>query len=196
MEDTDASQVFLTSDWHLGHKNIIPYCGRPFDSVERMNWTIVENHNEVVRPQDVVYVLGDVALGKIEESLSWVERMNGTLILLFGNHDRGFSGHKKVRPRDLTLYTDVGFTIVDEQLPLVIDDRHFGLMCHFPYQGDSHDKDRFDAQRPVDRGGWLFHGHVHNKWWVRGRQINVGVDVNDFKPVHVSKIVEVMDAAV
>lgn len=195
MEDPDAPQVFLTSDWHLGHRNIIGYCHRPFDTVERMNWTIVENHNAVVRPQDTVFVLGDLALGKIEESLSFVEMMNGRIVMLSGNHDRIFSGRKRVKATDRALYTDVGIEIADEQRPLVIDNTHFGLMCHFPYHGDSHDADRFVEQRPVDRGGWVFHGHVHNAWRVRGRQINVGVDVNDFTPVHVSKIVEIMDAA-
>jgi calcineurin-like phosphoesterase family protein len=56
-------------------------------------------------------------------------------------------------------------------------------MNHLPYEGDSHDDDRFVPLRPVDDGGWLLHGHVHNKWRQKERMINVGVDVWDLAPV-------------
>ena len=57
------------------------------------------------------------------------------------------------------------------------------IACHFPYRGDSHDHDRFVAHRPVDRGAWLLHGHVHERWQERDRMINVGVDAWDYRPV-------------
>ena len=31
----DAPRLFITSDLHLGHKNIIQYCNRPFDFTEQ-----------------------------------------------------------------------------------------------------------------------------------------------------------------
>lgn len=57
------------------------------------------------------------------------------------------------------------------------------LACHLPYQGDSHDDRRFVGQRPADAGLVLLHGHVHERWKVNGRQVNVGVDVWDYRPV-------------
>jgi calcineurin-like phosphoesterase family protein len=57
------------------------------------------------------------------------------------------------------------------------------LLCHFPYEGDSQDRDRHLEHRPLDRGGWLLHGHVHDRWRQRGRMINVGVDVHGYRPV-------------
>jgi calcineurin-like phosphoesterase family protein len=57
------------------------------------------------------------------------------------------------------------------------------LACHFPYRGDSHDQDRYVEHRPVDEGAWLLHGHVHERWRVLDRMINVGVDVWDYRPV-------------
>ena len=55
--------------------------------------------------------------------------------------------------------------------------------CHFPYHGDSRDEQRFDHHRPIDDGGVLLHGHVHTRWRVEGRQINLGCDVWDYRPV-------------
>ena len=57
------------------------------------------------------------------------------------------------------------------------------LLCHFPYRGDSQEQDRFPDDRPIDKGEWLLHGHVHDRWSQNGRMINVGVDANDFTPV-------------
>ena len=51
--------VFIIADAHLFHKNIINYCGRPFENVEEMNNTIIKNWNRVVGKHDIVYVLGD-----------------------------------------------------------------------------------------------------------------------------------------
>jgi calcineurin-like phosphoesterase family protein len=75
---------------------------------------------------------------------------------------------------------------------------------HFPYGGDSHEMhvredgkgfvDKFAAWRPEDTGGWLLHGHVHEKWRQRGRQINLGIDAWGGVPVHDDTIRAMMDA--
>ncbi len=67
-------------------------------------------------------------------------------------------------------------------------------MCHFPYRGDSHASDRFVEHRPVETGGWLIHGHVHDTWLQSDWMINVGVDVNDYRPVAADAIAEVIRA--
>lgn len=83
---------FVVSDWHLGHTNSwekfkkddgTPL--RPFTSTEEMNETMIERHNAVVKPDDVVYVLGDIVINK--KFLPLVKRFNGHLRLCRGNHD-------------------------------------------------------------------------------------------------------------
>ena len=59
----EAKHVWVTSDTHFNHANIIKYCNRPFSSVEEMNETIIANWNKVVSEDDMVYHLGDFALG-------------------------------------------------------------------------------------------------------------------------------------
>ena len=54
--------TFFTSDTHFGHNNIIEYCKRPYTSVEEMDAALEKNWNEVVKPDDLVYHLGDLAI--------------------------------------------------------------------------------------------------------------------------------------
>ena len=180
-------RTFYTADLHFGHRNIIGYCGRPYANVDEMNEALIDNWNLVVKPEDEVYVLGDVALGKIAETLPLVQRLNGDKFLVPGNHDRCWDGHSRVRDRDREMYEEVGFSILPSwwwyTLPLPDGDVERVRVSHMPYVGDSHDNDRYAEHRPVDSGHWLLHGHVHEKWVKNDRQVNVGVDAWDYKPV-------------
>jgi calcineurin-like phosphoesterase family protein len=93
-------------------------------------------------------------------------------------------------------YRDAGFVEIVTRTRIDLGDGLVLPACHFPYHGDSHDRDRFDEWRPADHGEWLLHGHVHEKWQVDGRQINVGVDVWDYAPVEASTLREVVHAGV
>jgi len=175
--------VWFTADLHLGHANIISYCNRPFPDVAAMNDELMGRWNDVVAPTDTVWVLGDVALGAIDQTLAMVSRLTGHKRLLAGNHDRCWAGNGR-RARGWTeRYRDAGFDEV-HQGEVALDLEGVGVTaCHFPYRGDSHDEDRYLEHRPVDRGGWLLHGHVHERWRQWGRMINVGVDAWDYRPV-------------
>lgn len=184
--------TWFTADLHFGHTNIITYSDRPFSSVEEMNAAIIDRWNDTVAPDDAVFVLGDVCMGKIAETLPLCELLNGTKTLVPGNHDRCWTGHRKVGPWP-DRYRDVGFFIEENQFRMELRPGLVAHVCHFPYVGDSHDTDRFDQHRPTDDGSWLLHGHVHEKWRVNGKMINVGVDVWDFTPVSLEQILEVID---
>src|SRR5205085_10097148 len=87
------SNVWLASDHHLGHeKTCTVFKGpdgvtplRPFANAQEMDEELIRRHNEVVRPNDKVYFLGDVCINK--KFLPLVERMNGSKRLIRGNHD-------------------------------------------------------------------------------------------------------------
>ena len=51
--------IFITSDHHFGHENIIKHCSRPFRNADEMDATMVDRWNEVVGPDDDVYIAGD-----------------------------------------------------------------------------------------------------------------------------------------
>jgi calcineurin-like phosphoesterase family protein len=180
---------FFTADLHFGHVNIIRYCDRPFPNVDAMNEGLVERWNATVTDDDEVWVLGDVAMGQILDSLRHVRRLAGTKLLVPGNHDRCWPGHGPRAEPWVDRYLEVGFA---EVLPEIIElsiAGHTVRACHFPYHGDSRDEQRFDHHRPVDDGGVLLHGHVHTRWRVEGRQINVGCDVWDYRPIAEAELV-------
>lgn len=194
--------TWWTADLHLGHRRIIELAGRPFSSVEEMNTTIVDRWNGAVGPDDTVWVLGDVAMGPIGESLALCGRLAGHKILVLGNHDRPFDGYPGTPDRREAwaqrYRAEGGFgEILSSRdgiaLPGVADPV---AVSHFPYEGDSHGEDRFVEHRPADTGRWLLHGHVHGSWRVRGRQINVGCDVWDFRPITSEAVAGVIAAGV
>lgn len=175
--------TWFTADLHFGHRNIIDYCTRPFRDVATMNDALIENWNESVAADDTVWVVGDVALGKIADTLPLISALHGHKFLVAGNHDRCWAGHGRRAEGWTERYLDAGFAEVIQGSTRVDIDGTSVLVCHFPYRGDSQREDRYVEHRPVDRGAWLVHGHVHDCWYQNGRMINVGVDVNDFRPI-------------
>ena len=180
---------------HFGHANIISYCARPFDNVGHMNEMLVQRWNDTVGSDDEVWVLGDVALGSIDDTLRLVGRLNGRKTLLAGNHDRCWAGYGDKAQRWVDVYLDAGFdAVLQGWVPVTLGDID-ALACHLPYSGDSHDHDRFTAHRPPDEGKLLLHGHVHDSWQINGRQVNVGVDVWDYRPVRDDDLLAALAAA-
>ena len=193
--------IFFTSDLHFNHANVIKYCSRPFKSVEEMNEQLILRWNSVVGPDDTVYCLGDISLAfKPIETIS--PRLMGNKLLVPGNHDFCHSYHKKSRNQAnreewKKKYEELGWTILPEQTTLDIPGVATINMCHHPYyvlDGDAYD-DKYDRWRPKDDGRWLVCGHVHEKWKVVDKMINVGVDQWDFKPVPITEIGKIICAS-
>ena len=120
-------------------------------------------------------------MGTVREALSEVAigDQAGDQVAIMGGDDRdawvGF--HEIVQGSTLV---DVGGTSV--------------VVCHFPYRGDSQHRDRFIEHRPADKGKWLLHGHVHDRWAQGGRMINVGVDATRFSPINTEGIARIIRA--
>jgi calcineurin-like phosphoesterase family protein len=190
--------IFFTSDTHFSHVNMCGagdnYCNRPWDSTEEMNEALIENWNNTVTVRDKVYVLGDVCMGLIDDSLALLPRLNGTKVLIPGNHDRCWIGNGPKSVKWIQRYVDVGFVPTSQRK--FVTGKNVWLMDHFPYQGDHTKKDRYSEYRPKDEGLWLLHGHVHDEWDVRPaeRMINVGTDVWNYRPVAIETLEELKEA--
>lgn len=96
--------IFFTSDLHFYHGNIMKYCPkfRAFNDVSEMNERLIELWNAVVKPEDTVYDLGDFAFcNKLKDLKSIARRLNGSHVLILGNHDTLISQNKEALLREL-----------------------------------------------------------------------------------------------
>lgn len=81
--------IWFTSDFHLGHKNIIRYCNRLFDTVEEMNRTVIERLNILVKTNDILYFLGDFCSGPKAKAVELRRKIRCKKIFAVpGNHDK------------------------------------------------------------------------------------------------------------
>ena len=80
---------WFTSDQHYNHGKVIEYCSRPFSSVDEMDDILIQNHNSVVKLNDVVIHAGDFTLLKNKEQIyrKYINKLNGKHIFLKGSHD-------------------------------------------------------------------------------------------------------------
>ena len=174
----DGSKVYFTSDTHFYHSNIIGFCKRLFKNVEDMNETLIENWNQVVSQDDIVFRLGDLCLGGSHEWTKILNRLNGKIYLVLGNHDL-----KNIRQG----YTS-RFELTSMQMHIEVDKQkiylnHCPLLCYGGAYGNT----------------WQLFGHVHTSKYNTGKdasrldmifptQYDVGVDNNDFTPVSFAQV--------
>lgn len=190
------TMLYFTSDHHFWHANIIEYCKRPFESVEEMNRSMVQSWNDIVTPDDEVYYLGDFSMAARSVEI-FTPLLNGIKYLVPGNHDFCHSYHKRSRKPEalakwIKQYEQWGWIVLPEQTNISIQEIGEVQLCHHPYSDADSEKDKYAAWRPKDNGNWLLCGHVHDKWKTKGKIINVGVDVWDFKPVSIPEILQVI----
>ena len=185
------SDVWFTSDTHFGHRMLIERGYRPFSTVQDMDEALATAWNEIVKPDDVVWHVGDWSMGGPgwfgrAAGVGWVSQLHGHVHLITGNHDKPWPGNRDAHKHQAA-WLAAGFKTIQAFARRRINGQQV-LLSHFPYEGDHTDDDRATQFRLPDLGLPLLHGHVHEAWKVRGRQINVGVDVWDFRPVHLDTI--------
>lgn len=199
---------FFTADLHLGHRNIARYePGRAqaagvvplegpadFDTQSRLDSFLINRWNEVVGPEDEVWLLGDVCMGRLDRTVWHLRRLLGRIVLVPGNHDPVWAGSHR-RGQWWDQYLEAGIDeIIDGTTSLQLADGTTVDVDHFPYEGDSRHEERYVEWRPHDEGRVLLHGHVHSAWRTNGRMINVGVDAWDYRPVPEQRIIEMLSA--
>ena len=89
------TNIFFTADHHFGHANIIKFTERPFTSLEEMNEELIKRWNEKVSTKDEVYHLGDLSLGNADFTKEVLDRLNGKIYLIKGNHDKSTLSYPK-----------------------------------------------------------------------------------------------------
>lgn len=177
--------MFFISDTHFHHANIIRLTNRPFSSVEEMNEFLIDKWNRKVKPNDVVYHLGDFSLSRDFGIVNSVfERLNGQKNLILGNHD------------NLKLMSSLAWSTIENYREISYRDKKI-VLFHYPIL----------EWNGAYRGGYSFHGHTHrnspleimsdhvarhedsrftpyfNNWR------NLAVELNDYEPKHIDELI-------
>lgn len=183
----NAEHTFFTSDTHFNHANIIKFCNRPFKDVEQMNDVMIANWNSVIGKDDTVFHLGDFCLGGAAEWTKILDRLNGKIYLIMGNHDL-----KNIRQGFISCFEHVAM-----QMRIEIGKKRIYL-CHYPFLC-------FEGSYKDDV--WQLFGHVHTRrsnsgidagrlQYLYPTQYDVGVDNNNFTPVSFGQVKRIIDKQV
>ena len=152
-------KTFVYSDPHFGHDAIIKYESRPFDNVNHMDKELIDNWNEHVGKNDLVYVLGDFSFYNLAKTEEIVRSLNGRKRLLLGNHDRGHS---------LTWWKKAGF-----------EEAYEHPICYGGFYWFSHEPMYVNSHMPYVN----VHGHIHGQKYESEQYVNVSVEHTEYKPV-------------
>jgi calcineurin-like phosphoesterase family protein len=166
MNPNQTEKIFLISDTHFCHKNIIEYADRPFLSVEEMNEKIIENWNKAVKKNYKVIIAGDFALCGKEKMKELVERLNGYKILILGNHDRSYNSMKSFPFDEVIKY------------PILIQEKY--IISHHPLEN-------------VPTGFVNIHGHIHNREMHSLNYFNISVEQIGYTPIELKEIEKRID---
>lgn len=160
---------YFTADEHYGHKNIIKYCDRPFDSVDEMDRCMISRNNEVVTSHDTVVHIGDFSLySRVFNDVhsKYIKSLKGNHIFIPGSHDQWLKGTK---PKSHIWQR----SIEKQQI----------ICCHYSM-----------AVWPASHwNSWHLFGHTHGQIEGIGKSFDVGVDAHDFRPVPFSKVRNIME---
>ena len=167
--------IYFTSDTHFGHKNIIKLCNRPFKDLDEMNNKLIHNWNSRVKEGDTIFHLGDFCFKNSNEergegirvnAKGWLSKLNGNIIVVKGNHDNNNSMNTPIER---------------------IEIKYGGKKILLIHNSDDYEykKGEFDL---------ILCGHIHQAWEQEKIKkipiVNVGIDVWDYRPVSINKILD------
>ena len=163
--------IYYTADLHLGYGPILRY--RPFDTVEEMDRTLIDNWNATVTDADTVYIVGDFSYNNGQVPGHYFSQLKGQKHLIRGNHDTPLEDAHRLLNYCQSV---VDFWELD-------DNGEHILLSHYPMI--------------YDKGGYMIHGHIHahrsqayRLLQQLPRVLNCGVDVNYFRPVTLQELIE------
>jgi len=171
-------RVWFTSDPHFGHKSILKYCDRPFNSVEEMDEGLIINWNSKVQKKDITVIVGDFGFGT--PSLRLIEilnRLNGKIYHIQGNHDKSIT--KKLLKQKKVLGSK---QIECFKIPDSTQESGFGYVsaCHYPMLSWPH----------KGHGAIHVYGHWHDIDPQYHNSVNVCVDLNNYVPISYDEVKE------
>lgn len=145
----EGQRIWFTSDLHFGHRNVLKFCNRPWEDEKLMGRGLIQNWNNTVGDNDIVFVLGDTFWFNDSHSIKKVlgQLKGKDIYILPGNHDEFESYHRVTDPR-IHLCQDVMVVwITEENQP-----KREVWLSHYPMMTWPH----------RENGAYQFFGHIHS----------------------------------
>lgn len=169
----NGGKLYFWSDLHFFHNNIIRYASRPFETVEHMNQTLINNYWSIVKEEDIVIFGGDIAFGEIEHTKEILKLMPGKKVLVLGNHD--FDRNKCIYRN----YHSFDIVTMAFSFEKEIENKKYNIMVtHYPIH--------YSALPPKTIN---IHGHIHQRE-AGEKNINMSVEHTNFSPIKMDEKIE------
>lgn len=192
----ENQKLWFTSDLHFGHRNVIRFCERPFENEKQMGTKLIENWNDTVGDNDIVFVLGDTFWFNDSRNIKKVlSSLNGkTIYILPGNHD-DFNAYHRVDDPRIVLLDDVNVMWLESENNRGWKKKIYEVwMSHYPMMTWPH----------RDNGAFQFFGHIHSQQGkhegvdqdlpLHYNQLDVGCDYWSYKPVNFEELKTIIES--
>lgn len=171
------SETYFTSDHHFFHNNILKHQSDTrhiFDNVYDMNEKMIEIWNSTIKNEDCVYYLGDISFGNDIQTQELLNRLNGKIFYILGNHDKVINKNKEIQKRFEWIKDYYYLKLYNEKI----------VLCHYC----------FEIWNQHHYGSWHLYGHSHGTFsdFSNRKRKDIGVDTHNFLPYSFDEIKEVM----
>lgn len=191
--------LFFTSDTHFDHYNIARCCNRPFEDRKSMNEGLIDKWNVTVPEDGIVVHCGDFMLPhkeNIKYYWKYIKRLNGTIYLTRGNHDRILLGVYDIDGNRF----DISDATVKNAKLVVVDMMMIKIGVDIEIFAQHYPSLTFN-------GNYQVFGHIHThsdglchnmadnyvRPWLKTNQYDVGVDQNNYRPISCYELEEKFD---
>lgn len=158
-------KIWIWSDLHFNHANIIKYCSRPFSDVNEMNNALLSAAQSVPK-DDLALIVGDFAMGRAA-AVQTLWDVIQPCRLIVGNHDQD------------VWKADLKFPWADAIQVFFHEDREYWV-THYPIRTEM-----------IPENVINIHGHIHDKLIEGKKHINVSVEIMGYKPNNLTEVINV-----
>lgn len=187
----EHQNIHFTSDFHIGHENILKFDNRPFQDLNEMHYTLIQNWNSQVKSEDIVFYLGDFTFKNEELGLRFREKLNGKIHFIMGNHDRFRIINKLNFEKIWGCDSGLGGVTIDVKDKDANRGYQTIILCHYPIL----------SWNKSHHGSWHVHGHCHqslstNKemdWFYKRKVIDAGINGSEYTPISYKQLKKIMN---
>ena len=193
---SDNQRVYFTSDTHFNHDKDFVYGSRGYKDRYEHNDALIAKINELVRPQDVLFHLGDFCLNiTMPEFVQLIARINcNNIYYIWGNHNSCIRRQYEETIKDEYQRDDIcvypykigKITYLGDYKEVMVNG-HLIVLHHYPHQ----------IWNQMQKFAWQLSGHSHytnpttQLENVNNRILDVGWDGHS-KPLAFNEIQKIM----